>query len=421
MLKVQKHSKKNPKVLAVLPGFIPSTQIDVISPLISLHISNEIDFRIQLENTVGKKDIDWADLLVLCRNTEPGQGWSEYVSSEGKPYIYDIDDNFFDIVGDSPEARYHRSPERIAMLTQYLHSASLVRVYSEPLHARALTINPKVVRVVSPQDFHNIRPRPASGDTIKIVYATSRAHDELFSIFLLALQKVLDKYKGKVNAYFLGFTPPSLKNHPFVRSVSMIWDYPAYLRNFSSAGYDIGLAPLLDDVFHRSKTNNKFREYGACQIAGIYSNVDVYSSCVIQHETGILVANQTEDWYDALVLLIENPELRQKIQSAAYEFVQKNYSQDEFVKNWLSQIKDVLEVRKLKHQVISVAQEDVAKKAKKRGLIEKLSDKFSQSNRWMPFFSLLTHIARQRISSLFLLWKYQIIITWFRVFKHLAK
>jgi len=398
------------KVLAILPGFIPSTQINVVIPLLDLHLLREVNFRLQLEYTVKTRDIDWADVVVLCRNTKPAQTWFQYMLQQSKPYIYDVDDNFFDIPENFPESKYHRSPEHLEMFMNYLRCASLVRVYSEPLRSRVLPINSKVVKVVPPLDFRHIRPRHASNDTIKIVYATSRAHDELFSIFLPALEKILDRYSTKIEVYFLGFTPPSLRKHPRVHSVPMIWDYPAYLRNFSSAGYDIGLAPLLDDIFHRSKTNNKFREYGACRVAGIYSNVDVYSSCVAQHETGILVTNRTEDWYDALVLLIENLAFRQKIQFAAYEFVRKSYSQDEFVKNWLSQIKTVPQAQKLKKRIVSVAQSDHLKNTDKPSLIKRIHNKFYQSNGWLSFFSLINQIISQRVSSILLLWKYKVII-----------
>lgn len=410
MDKLNRQSSAIPKVLAVLPGLIPSTQINIVTPLLDLCALRAVNFRLHLEGTVKAKDVNWADIVILCRNVEPGQAWFSYMLQQQKPYIYDIDDNFFDIPGDSPVARYHRSPERLKMLTEYLRYASLVRVYSAPLYSRVLPINSKVVKVVPPLDFRHVRPRRAVGDTVKIVYATSRADDELFSIFLPALQKILKNYGPKIGVYFLGFTPPALRKHPHVHTAPMIWNYPAFLRNFSSAGYDIGLAPLLDDVFHRSKTNNKFREYGACQIAGVYSNVDVYASCVRQNETGILVSNKTNDWYDALALLIENPHLRQKIQSAAHEFVRNNYSQEEFVKNWAGQIKDVLETQKLNNHIVPVAQVDNLKNTNKPGLIKRIHDKFSQSNDRMSFLSLINHIIRQRVASLLLLWKYKVII-----------
>lgn len=411
------HSAALPNVLAIVPAFTPSTQINVTTPLLDLCASRNLDFRLQLENTVKTMDIDWADVIVLCRNIEPGQAWFQHVLKQKKPYIYDIDDNFFDIPGDSFEARYYRASERINTFTQYLQYASLVRVYSEPLRLRVQEINNRVIKVVPPLDFRHIRPRRNSGDTIKIVYATSRTHDELFSIFLPALEKLLKSHHTKIHVYFLGFTPATLQKHPRVHSIPMIWDYPAYLRNFSSAGYDIGLAPLLDDVFHRSKTNNKFREYGACQIAGIYSNVDVYTSCVRHNETGLLVSNTVNDWYDAMTLLIENKELRRKIQLAAYEFVRNNFSQEEFTETWAVQIKGVLNAQVPEQYSVPVVQVDGTLNNYRESFKKKIYNKFSQSNSWKSFLSLAVRFIRRYVSTTFIFWKYQLKI-WCVSFKN---
>ena len=81
---------------------------------------------------------------------------------------------------------------------------------------------------------------------------------------------------------------------PNVHHHGLICRYDRYLRRFSRGGYDIGLAPLPDDAFYRSKTNNKFREYGASGIAGIYSHNEVYAHCVEHEVSGLLVANETE-------------------------------------------------------------------------------------------------------------------------------
>jgi hypothetical protein len=85
-----------PKILAVLPGLIPSTIIGVVTPLLDLHRAKIITARIVLEKTVREKDIEWSDLVVLCRNIDPLVArWFLYLPKYNKPYIYDIDDNFF--------------------------------------------------------------------------------------------------------------------------------------------------------------------------------------------------------------------------------------------------------------------------------------------------------------------------------------
>jgi len=115
------------------------------------------------------------------------------------------------------------------------------------------------------------------------------------------------------------------------------------MRQFSSTGFDIGLAPMLDDDFHRSKTNTKFREYGACGIAGIYSNVALYASFVKDGETGLLAENRPEAWYHAMVRLVNDPELRARIGGSARREIQHLYSQERFQAVWWQQIKGVLE------------------------------------------------------------------------------
>ena len=54
----------------------------------------------------------------------------------------------------------------------------------------------------------------------------------------------------------------------------------------ANAGWAIGLAPLRDSAENRAKTNNKYREYAALGIPGIYSDMPVYASSVRHGETG---------------------------------------------------------------------------------------------------------------------------------------
>jgi len=95
-------------------------------------------------------------------------------------------------------------------------------------------------------------------------------------------------------------------------------------------------------VFYRSKTNNKFREYGASGIAGIYSNNDVYSRCVENEVSGLLVANNADNWYDAIERMIEDEALRTRIQQRARQYVREHYSQEKFEPLFLEQLRDVL-------------------------------------------------------------------------------
>jgi hypothetical protein len=230
------------------------------------------------------------------------------------------------------------------MLMEYITRASLVRVYSHPMFDRVKELNANVVRVSGPVDLRLLRTpkRPVEKNVVSIVYATNRVNDTLAEIFKPALKRILEKYSNQVEVYFLGYNPPEFKSYPNVFFKTLNLNYEQCLQYFSSAGFDIGLAPLLDDVFHRSKTNLKVREYGACRVAGIYSNVDVYSTSVISGSTGLLVENNSDDWFDAMSTLIENRELREHIREHAYQFASANYSHTLFNQVWHEQIMQVV-------------------------------------------------------------------------------
>jgi glycosyltransferase involved in cell wall biosynthesis len=339
-------SATGPKVLAVLHGFIPSAMITVVKPLVELHRAGRIQARITLESLATPRDVRRADLVVFCRNMEPKYAaLLDAAQSCRVPILYDLDDDLFEVPPDCDVAPYCRTPERQAMLAAYLRAASLVRVYSKTLEARVAALSPRVERTFAPIDVSQVvepgnrSPVPPE-EPVAIVYATSRVRDELSRIFLPALLRLLAACPGRVKAHFWGHKPV-----PFPPGASYhrcIYQYDRFLRRFSRSGFQIGLAPLPDDAFYRSKTNNKFREYGACGIAGIYSDVDVYSDCVTDGQTGLLVENDPNRWYEAMLRLVEDPALRAAIQRQAHAHVCEHYSQEKFAGVFWKQIEGLL-------------------------------------------------------------------------------
>jgi hypothetical protein len=175
------------------------------------------------------------------------------------------------------------------------------------------------------------------------------------------LERILRQYGGRVESHFWGFKPPGLRSLPAAFYHPPIPQYERFLRDFSSSGFQIGLAPLSDTPFCRCKTNNKFREYGASRIAGVYSNVEPYASCVREGETGLLVANDPGAWYQAMRRLIEQRELRERIQAAARKHVEEHYSQDRFVELFWEQL------QRARHRAAGAPAGEVARRAGRAG------------------------------------------------------
>jgi glycosyltransferase involved in cell wall biosynthesis len=351
-----------PRVVAILPRLSPSAWINIVKPLVALHEEGRIRAWVTLEGLASARDVERADVVVFSRNVSPSRaGLLRAAIRHGEPVIYDLDDNFFEIPPDSIVGRTCAQPQHLAMLKEYLSSASLVRVYSRPLLAKAAELNPKVEFVAGSVDLSQVSAPTDSEvhlkrDPIKVIYATSRLDDSLAAIFLPALRRLLEESGGRVEAHIGGPRPP--RDLPGMRHHPVIHNYDRYLRRFSAAGFDIGLAPLADDVFHRSKTNTKFREYGACSIAGIYSQVDVYADCVRHGETGLLVRNTADDWYQAIRRLVDDVELRRTIQRQARAAVEANYSQQQFEKTFLTQIERLANSPRAPREIIIDAAHD---------------------------------------------------------------
>ncbi|HAL17372.1 MAG TPA: hypothetical protein DCP32_11675 [Anaerolineaceae bacterium] len=334
-----------PRILAILPGFVASTIMDVVKPLMRLDAQGAVRFDATLEFYPSSKAIKKADLVIFCRNTDPRfRHHLDSVYSISTPFIYDLDDNFFEVPLDTVSGEYHRNPSQLECLEQYIRQAALVRVYSKELQDRLATLDVNSSLMSPPLNWELISTRKPAPESkpIKIVYATSRKEDPLSALFIEALTLVQKTNPEDVEIHFWGQYPnnfvqsSNVKFHPFLKN------YDKFLLTFSEQEYDIGLAPLIDDPFHRSKTNNKYREYGACEIAGIYSNVPVYADFVKNLDTGILVENTVEDWYSALMQLINDPDLRRRIGLAARQDVLKRYPPGHFENDWANQIKHVL-------------------------------------------------------------------------------
>ncbi len=334
-----------PRVLAVLPHVIPSTVLTVLKPLTALHRAGHLSAEFELEDLASRRQVESADVVVFSRNTDSAYGTVLRSAVElGKPIVYDLDDNFFVMPSYSTTEQNYATPQRLAQLQCYLRSASLVRLYSEHLQRRTVQMNPNAVTVAAPLDWSLVPSRVSRDpDYVSIVYATARVGDQLANLFLDDIERLLAAYPGRVNLTLWGCRLERLARHPYVRFLSPIRDYDHFFARFARVGFDIGLAPLPADDFHLGKSNNKFREYAACRIAGVYSDVEVYSPCVQHGVTGLRVPNTPGAWFDAVKRLIDDASLRSNIQSAAYAYAREHYGQDKFCAEWLTQITALLE------------------------------------------------------------------------------
>lgn len=327
-------------VLAILPGLIPSTIIGIVKPLERLADKGEINLRVKTTWRAKLKDIHEADVVVFCRNTDYKDLTFLYEAKRaGKYVVYDIDDNFFAIPTHSGLGMMHRWSPRLFIVNEFFRLSDTVRTYAQPMYDEAVKHNDNVLLVKSYFDFslidHLQTPPRSADEAVRICYQTSRGpHDTMMNLFIEPLNQVIFENPGKIEFHFWGKEYPPVTNRGAVRLHPFDKNYNRFVADAYRSRFDIGLAPIGTDLFSRSKTNNKYREYGAMGVAGIYTRMSVYEDCVEDGVNGLLVDNTEPAWRDAIERLVRDPDLRRRIADNAQADVRARYSIESTVDGW---------------------------------------------------------------------------------------
>lgn len=154
-------------------------------------------------------------------------------------------------------------------------------------------------------------------------FSGTATHNEDFKIVAPALVEILNKYDntyvkltGRVDA------PDQLKTHEdrIIYAPYVDWrKLPFELREC-----DITLAPLVDTIFNRAKSEIKWAESSLVGVPVVASDVGAFKEN-IPDGAGLLVNNTPESWFWAIDSLVENEKLRKKIGAKSREFVLENY------------------------------------------------------------------------------------------------
>jgi glycosyltransferase involved in cell wall biosynthesis len=329
-------------VLIISAEHLTSYQVGIRQPLRLLKHQGYCTFEIKSKYDVTDQHVADADIVIVQRSVEP-RVYRYFVLARklGKRTVYVIDDYYEALPPTDAKGKYFAHPERRDTFRNFLKNADIVKVDS-PYFAKLLQekYGSNVVYFPASVDFawiEQTRKKPKAAGKIVIGYEGSRKEND-FAPVIPALKNILHKYGQIVQLEFYGYVPDALRDHPSVTFHKEKVDYKTFIRKLRQSNWDIGLAPLEDNLFNRCKTNNKFREYAACGIPGIYSDTPAYSDWVIHGETGIVVPHTEEGWYKGIKRLIEDRELREKIKAQAEEAARKHFTVEECAKQWREHI-----------------------------------------------------------------------------------
>ena len=302
-----------PHILLLYATLIPSVRLCGHCQLCELEKRGYLAYRHSQLLKVSKRDLQWADTVILGRLDDPfAYPIVRFLKNAGKQLLYILDDDLLNVPPECTSyAHYSQSEvqERIRGIIALSDgiitpSPILAKKYLLPGQRLFPVEEPAIAPV--PYEFRATR-------TVKIGFAASPDRTcDLETILDTVLLKIKHKYGALVQFEFFGAIPPFAKELDAV-SIGYRDSYDAYRKELSHRAWDIGLAPMPDTPFHACKHYNKYCEYAAAGIVGVFSRVQPYSRLPGLYSGAVLCENDSESWYQALCRLIEDPQYRETL------------------------------------------------------------------------------------------------------------
>ncbi len=105
------------------------------------------------------------------------------------------------------------------------------------------------------------------------------------------------------------------------------------------ASFDIGIMPLPDDEWTRGKCGYKLLKYFAAGVPAVASPVGV-NRAIVGEERGVL-ASSSDDWFEALEMLVRDAQARREMGFNARQFVEAKYSYERWAPELAGMLKSL--------------------------------------------------------------------------------
>lgn len=258
------------------------------------------------------------------------KAWVKECKRVGMKVVHDIDDDLLD--ADALRQRGYSGDVFAAVIDKVrflVTSADLVLASTEPLAKKIRSLNANVCILPNALDANIWRlnePRlhdtgdfaKPVGGPVRIGYIGTPTHDADLIMIADAMRVIKERFGNRVQIEVIGgfenVKPLFGERIPLPRKK----DYPNFVNwLLQRVHWDIGLIPLVNDDFNKSKSYLKFLECGALDMAMIVSDVPSYSPIARHGHNCLLAQATTEDWVEKLSQLVENESLRQRLSTNA--------------------------------------------------------------------------------------------------------
>jgi len=303
--------------------------------------SNQFRARILGEMEAGARI---ADVIVMGITHTPAglttmQGLRECY---GKPMVIEADDNVLSCPTYNQAAKYYNPDSTIRKIAvAQLREADALVVSTPYLKEVYSEFNDNIYVIPNSIDFEmwNRAPRKHNKHKITIGWMGGATHEADLAIVVPTIKELTAKYPNVEFSILHGASAAirAIKGVKINNKFARIDQYAKYV---ASAGFDIGIAPLVDNAFNRAKSNLRWLEYSALGIPCVASNVGHFAETIKDGVDGLL-CNDTNDFTLNLETLIQDKSKRRAIGNTAKERVFKDFNIDNTAKYYGEVLKEI--------------------------------------------------------------------------------
>jgi processive 1,2-diacylglycerol beta-glucosyltransferase len=282
---------------------------------------------------------NWADVIV-CQyvSTPEGVSFVESIKDHDKKILMEVDDLFSNVPYYSMAYENNMPGDRQDYwASRQLLASDGVITTTDFLRNQYLKFNPKVYVVPNCIDFDLWQTNGiVHNNKVRVGWIGGATHELDLKLVKDVIYDIVDK-RSDIEFTIVSAPPPSWHKHENINLIEH-WEtidkYPKYV---SSLHFDIGMVPLRDNMFNRGKSNLRYLEYSAMGIPSIASSVEPFKKdfCGLR-------ANSDSDWYNAILDLSNNEEVRSALGLLSYNSVKDKFNVCEVSNRYCAVVKEVL-------------------------------------------------------------------------------
>lgn len=281
---------------------------------------------------------DQADIVIgqrLCMEG-PSTLWEKWARAGQKKLVFELDDDLWNIDPTNEKAYYFFGDPALQKRLKANILMSHVVTVSTPdlaemvyektrhpnIHVVPNAVPPWLLEHEAPQNHH-------------VGWGGSPTHHGDFSLIRQGLKKFLQNNPTKT-FHTIGMNYAEWMKLPKEQCHHTNWlatpeDF------FKAIDYTVGVAPLADTLFNRSKSDIKFLELAALGIPTVASDVPAYNRTIQRGWNGFLVKNDHE-WGRVLKASADDPEFFWKAGDRARDYVVRSRTTSHTAPMWLGAI-----------------------------------------------------------------------------------